>query len=581
MSITHRQILNLAQLRDFIDTQDTLAIQARREISSGIKRFCEICGLEPSQIAADPMAIRCLRGNASWQIAGITEQAWRNILSRLTRALELAGIDVDRRRRRSPLVPEWAAFLQLLPDADSFKRLRRLAGWCSSRGIIPEKVTQETFAAFFVYLDTQSVQRNVRERWQEARRAWNKVVATPASGFPNIENSTPARWSSRPLADFSPALQGEVAAWKKWAASPSFDEDRDPLRPITIRNYERAIRRYMSKLIEDGFAPEDFPGLASLLETARIKRAVDRLRAERADAANASVHVTVHALFSVLRYVEVQPDHPRYTSQQEALAILCKVAKKVRNRQTTMVKKNKTRLAALSSPEAARLFRTLHLKVAQRYAKVAKPTIPQALEMQSAAMHMLLLHVPLRIANISRLDLDRHIIRSPGGKPGPWRIAFDGSEMKNGRPYDGALMEEASAYLADYLARFHPVIAQGRSAYVFPSSRTGLRKSEESLSKQYSGFIFRELGLRVNPHLLRHYAGFQWLEHLPGEYTALSRLLAHSSSKTTEAFYTGAETKTAQTRWQGMLGEMIAQDKAVMVQRPSKGTARQHSGETL
>ena len=366
------------------------------------------------------------------------------------------------------------------------------------------------------------------------------------------------------LAEFPQSLQAEIADWLNNLAKPSFEDERDPLRPKTIRNYEGAIRRYLSRLIEDGLSPEDFTGLASLLEVDRIKRAIERIRAGRkAEEANPNIHVIVQALLSIFRHIEAPPGHPRFSKQQEALGVLRKVAKKVRNRQVTMVKKNKVRLAALSSQAAARMFRTLHLEIAKRHAEAGQPTIAQALEMQSATIHMLLLYAPLRISNLSMLDLNQHITRPAGGKPGPWRIAFEGSEMKNGRPYDGALVEEASQYLADYLARFHPVICKGRSTIIFPSSRMGLRKSEENLSKQYSGFVSRELGLRVNPHLLRHYAGMQWLDHMPGEYQPLSRLLAHSSSQTTIDFYTGAETKTAQTRWQGLLGDMIAKDKTV------------------
>ncbi len=581
MSTAKTLILNLAQLRDAVEANDSLPVQTRREVCSAIKRFCEICGFEPVQIAADPAAIRCLRGNASWQIAGISEQAWRNILSRLTRAMEMADIDVARRCRISPLIPEWRSLLAQLPNQNAVHGLRRFAGWCSSQGIKPEAVTEERYAAFFVFLQTQSVQRNEREKWQVARRSWNKFVALPGSGFGEIENTTPAQWVSRPLTEFPLSLQQEIADWKKWMTDPGLETDRDPFRLRTVKGYEGAIRRYLSKLVEDGFSVEDFESLSTLLEVSRIKRGIDRIRAGRSDdGMKPSIHAMVKALLCVLRYLEVTPEHPRFASQQQALAILRKVASKVRNRQHTMTKKNKDRLATLESPAAARMFRTLHLRVAQRYAKIAKPTVAEALDMQSATLHMLLLYAPLRISNLSILD-NRHIVRPAGGKAGPWRIHFDGSEMKNAQPYDGALIEEASQYLADYLARFQPIISEGRGTAIFLSSRTGMPKSVKCLSKQYSGFIFRELGLRVNPHLMRHYAGFQWLENRPGEYEALSKLLSHSSSQTTVSFYTGAETKTAQTRWQGLLGDMIAQDKAFEATRKSRKRHQVAPGDLL
>ncbi|ADP72386.1 integrase family protein [Rhodomicrobium vannielii ATCC 17100] len=565
MTIVRHQILNLDQLRAVISERNDLQVQTRRELASAIKRFCQIAGVEPGQVAADPMAIRCLRARASWQLAGISEEAWRNILSRVTRSFELAGIDVARRHRRSGLIPEWQSFLNALPTEDAVKRLRRFAGWCSSQAINPQAVSAETFSAFLVYLETQSIQRNVRQRWHEARCCWNKVVAIPGSAFPKMANTAPPRWASRSLADFPQALQDDIAGWLDALANPQFDDERDALRPATLRNYEGAVRRTLSRLIDAGFAPEDFPDLESLFTPDRIRRAVDQVREGRnAEEAHPTLHAMAQALLSAFRHIEVAPDHPRFVAQQAALAILRKLANKVRNRQCSMVKKNRTRLAALSTPAAGRRFRTLHLEVARRYAKIANPTVGQALDMQMAAMHMLLLHVPLRIANLSTMDLDRHTTRPAGGKPGPWRIAFEPSEMKNGRPYDALLSEEATAFLVDYLARFHPLIAKGRGATVFPSSRTGKPKSTVSLSKQYSGFLARELGLQVNPHLLRHYAGMAWLDAMPGEYQGLAKLLGHASTRTTEAFYTGAEAKTAQSRWQHLLEGMIEEDKAAM-----------------
>ncbi|MBJ7533658.1 site-specific integrase [Rhodomicrobium vannielii ATCC 17100] len=565
MTIVRHQILNLDQLRAAMSGRDDLPVQTRRELASAIKRFCQISGVEPGQVAADPMAIRCLRARASWQLAGISEQAWRNILSRVTRSFELAGIDVARRHRRSRLIPEWQSFLNALPTEDAVKRLRRFAGWCSSQAISPGTVSAETFSAFLVYLETQSIQRNVRQRWHEARCCWNKVVAIPGSTFPKMANIAAPRWSSRSLAEFPQALQDDIAGWLDALAHPPFDDERDALRPATLRNYEGAIRRTLSRLVEAGCSPEDFPNLASLFTADRIRHVVDQVREGRnADETHPTLHAMAQALLSAFRHIEVAPDHPLFASQQAALAILRKLAAKVRNRQASMVKKNRTRLAALSTPTAGKRFRTLHLDVAKRYIKVSEPTLAEALEMQMATMHMLLLHVPLRIANLAIMDLERHITRPAGGKPGPWRIAFEASEMKGGKPYDALLIEEASAYLADYLARFHPLIARGRSTALFPSSRTGKPKSTESLSKQYSGFLARELGLLVNPHLLRHYAGMAWLDAMPGEYQGLAKLLGHSSTRTTEAFYTGAEAKTAQSRWQDLLKGMIEEDKAAM-----------------
>src|SRR6516164_4429542 len=80
-------IMNLAQLREAIKSDASLPEQARSEMASAISRFCEIAGVEPAIVVADPTAIRTLREKASWQVAGLKKVTWRNMISRITRAL--------------------------------------------------------------------------------------------------------------------------------------------------------------------------------------------------------------------------------------------------------------------------------------------------------------------------------------------------------------------------------------------------------------------------------------------------------------------------------------------------------------
>lgn len=561
MTRPHQTIQTLAHIQDALKADASLDPHVRSELSSAITRFCEICGVDPTQVVADPTAIRKLRKSASWQIAGLKERSWANIVTRLTRAMSLAGVDVDRRRRNTRLLPIWEELLAGLSQ-DQWKRLRRLAGWCSARQITPAEVTEATFSAFYEFLHSQSVQSNLRERWHEARRAWNKVVAIPGSTYPTIPNLTPPGWRSMQWGEFPESLQEALAAWRHYLASPTLFDERDPLRPVTIRNYDLALRRYASRLVETGAEPGEIASLADLLDVARVKQGLQPIKGkDNSDQARGRLHVVLQSLLSVARFVELSPSDPSFEQQQRQFAFLRKLAAKARVQQFGMVRKNRDRLAKLSDATAARLFRNLHTTVAARYQEIRQPTIAQAHEMQMAAILVLLLDLPLRIKNVAALDLDRHISRPPGGRSGPWRIAFAGEEMKNRQPFEAQLGEEASAFLSNYVGRFRPALLKGPSSILFVS-RTGLAKKPTTLSTQFSGFIRRELGLHVNPHLLRHHAGMLWLNSMPGEYQPLSKLLGHSSSKTTERSYTGAESKTAQDRYHSLLDALRAEDRA-------------------
>lgn len=564
MTRLHQTIMTLAHIQDALKADPSLDPQVRSELLSAINRFCRICGVDPTQVVADPTAIRTLRKSASWQIAGLKERSWANIVTRLTRAMSLTGVDVDRRRRNTRLLTVWEDLLAGLSQ-DHWKRLRRLAGWCSARQIAPSEVTEATFWAFYQFLQTQSIQTNLRERWHEARRTWNKAVVIPGGIYPTIPNLAPLRWRSMSWAEFPETLQNELAAWRHYLASPTVFDEREALRSVTIRNYDLALRRYASRLVETGVQPSEIASLPDLLDLERIKQGLQPIKGEdNSDQARGRLHVVLQALLSIARFAQLAPTDPGFEDQQRQFTFLRKLAAKARVQQFGMVRKNRDRLARLSDATAARRFRNLHAVVASRYEGIKKPTIAQAHEMQMAAILVLLLDLPLRIKNVAALDLERHISRPPGGQDGPWRIAFAGEEMKNGQPFEAQLGEEASAFLSDYVARFRPALLKGPSSTLFVS-RTGLAKKPTTLSTQFSAFIRRELGLEVNPHLLRHHAGMLWLNNMPGEYHALSKLLGHASSKTTERSYTGAETKTAQDRYHSLLDALRAQDRVSAV----------------
>ena len=61
--------------------------------------------------------------------------------------------------------------------------------------------------------------------------------------------------------------------------------------------------------------------------------------------------------------------------------------------------------------------------------------------------------------------------------------------------------------------------------------------------------VYKELGLRVNPHLFRHLCAFLFLKAHPGHYESVRQLLGHKNIQTTTNFYAGFETDEAMHRF--------------------------------
>jgi hypothetical protein len=101
--------------------------KTKNELISAIGAFCRWVGRDPSEIDANPAAIRALARFAKPKLAGVSGAHFKNTMSRLKRALAHVGIAVDR-RRNMPLSVAWVELLGPLPKMKQVD-LRKFAGW--------------------------------------------------------------------------------------------------------------------------------------------------------------------------------------------------------------------------------------------------------------------------------------------------------------------------------------------------------------------------------------------------------------------------------------------------------------------
>ena len=163
-----------------------------------------------------------------------------------------------------------------------------------------------------------------------------------------------------------------------------------------------------------------------------------------------------------------------------------------------------------------------------------------ALRFQWALAVQILLAAPIRLGNLTGLELDRHLLRTGTGRRLRYHLVIPGEEVKNGHPVDQPLSAETSALLELYRTRVRPVLAPPNSSSLFPGEN-GAAKALVTLGGQISRFLERELGLRLTPHQFRHLVGFVHLRRKPGEHEVVRALLGHRSINTTLRHYAGLE----------------------------------------
>lgn len=541
----------LQKLLEQIKTNTVLSKDEKTELASAIRCFSKICGKHPADIVADPAVIRDLIATASWQLAGLTKRSWENLKSRLTRAMKIGGIEVHRRRRNFKLLAAWDAVLAPMSRRDR-DELHRFAGWCSTHSLLPTEVDQATFDRYLAYLEAQSIQRNPRERWHVARRAWNRMVtAAPGSSFPTISGGEPIVRRALPWNAFSPRLLAELETYKKavTTTNPLDVDQREPIKPVTLEGYIRNIRWYVSDLVKDGVPPVELASLAACVEPARVKHGLELHLAGRAldDKAKPGLSARMVAILSVAHHVGVSNDDEKE---------LKRLFKKVRHVPDGMCERNEVRLAQFKDPVVLRAFVNLAFAAAKRHDYVMTPTIREAQEMQLAVLLAVLLFLPVRIKNAAALDLDKHLRRPIGGGTGRWQVHFAADEVKNRKTIDGYFNEHVSALLARYVDVFRPVLLKSPTSKLFVSQH-GIGKGPKALSTQFSRFGRREIGLTVNAHLMRHFAAFAYLEANPGDLESVGRMLGHKNIATTTKFYAKASTLSALARYDEVISAQL------------------------
>ena len=144
MDKNNEKFVNLAHLQVLIRADKKIPTQKASEWIAAINTFAKVCNKHPSQIVADPQHLRHLMAEASWQMQGLKEANWKNIVSRLKAALAHNGIDVVK-KRHYPLSPTWQALLSELNKHDRAD-ISSIAGWCTANKIEPQDVTQAAFA---------------------------------------------------------------------------------------------------------------------------------------------------------------------------------------------------------------------------------------------------------------------------------------------------------------------------------------------------------------------------------------------------------------------------------------------------
>ena len=291
----------------------------------------------------------------------------------------------------------------------------------------------------------------------------------------------------------------------------------------------------MTAAAADGLPLAQIVSLARLVETETFRAVLRHLWQQDGCKLSAYTHGVAVTLIAVAsEWVKAPAD---------AVTSLKALRGKLGTLPTGLTEKNKAMLRVFDDP---RLVADL-IKLPDRLWHAARRGLATSrwpfIDLQTALAIDLLIHVPLRPANLAALRFDTHL-HWPQGRRKPALLTFNGDETKN----DAVLEFEVPAALADRLQVYRneiaPAVIGERPDAVFVTF-AGKPRTQAAIKVAIQKTVLRHLGVKITPHQFRHLAAKIILDANPGAYELVRQLLGHRNLKTTTNFYAGIDTRRA------------------------------------
>ncbi len=544
------KIETLADVLALVLAAPDVEARGRANMASAIRGFCRILDRTPRQVAADLTTLRQQIASASPGAVGIGPRRWDNIKTDLNRALRLAGLLRD--RLTEPCSPAWLALLKDAGDQQASVTLRRFARYCTAAGIAPHDVRFATLDAYETFLAEVQLSKTPTRIRRDLQRYWNKLARThPAHGLKPLPRDANPRQYTLSWDDLSSELAADARALRAHRARKDWfdvDSDNPALRPTSGLQYDRQLRRLASAEIHAGVPAATLTSLGALVQPDHLRAGLEFILARNGNKPSAYSFNIIMLALQIARDWAKLPDAD--------VAQIAKWLRRLRTDRHGMTDKNRARLQQFTNRDVIqKLVRLPEQIFAQLADEPVTPTT--ARRAQRALMVALLTVAPIRLANLRRLDRDRHIQRCFSIAANSWQLVLPADEVKNAIDLRYPLPAHLVAMLMRYMSVYQPVLADKGSRALFPG-RDGGTMSENGLRKALIDFIEGQLCLKMNPHLFRHLSALIFLQANPGQYESVRQLLGHKNIQTTISHYASFETDEAMTRYVGVLQALQA-----------------------
>jgi integrase len=292
------------------------------------------------------------------------------------------------------------------------------------------------------------------------------------------------------------------------------------------------LLRFVSHVVATSIPAGEIRCLTDLIQTARAEAGLRRMLMLNDGKTSASISDTAGLLLTIASHLQLP---------QETRSALGVFKSKLAMRDAGgMTAKNRDRLRILRNPAVLRSLLCLPEIILSRPLGVHRYRDLRAWE--DAIAIGILLYCPLRISNLAKIDITRHLQRI--GKRNMY-LVFSAHEVKNNRPLEFELPAHLVKMIETYLAARTPTLCTSACSYLFPAASKNGPVGKGQFAERIKQRVRSELGIEMNAHLFRHLAVMIYLDAHPGGYEVARQMLGHSSVSRTISVYSGLETISA------------------------------------
>jgi hypothetical protein len=519
-----------------------LPVEKKRHWCCSLKRIAEALDKPATVIPARLSAVRAAVMDLHHVPLGLTAKTLANHRANVKAALAWLAKEKAIPRNGAPLSPRWKRLKARMSDRHLRSRLSALMRYCSALGVDPEAVDETVMDGFLAY----RAQATTRPADEAARRivarSWNsnvgKIDSWPSRRLiePPVTSAAGPVWK-----DFPEGLRQDIEQYLNNLTRVHRSRTGQRLLPCkisTITTRRRELAAAVRMAVKLGYPVQQFTSLGALLDPDIVYKVIDAYWQQNGQIPKAfTIELACHFL-SIARHTRCV-DEPACEKLDELRATL------EEHRRGGLTDKNLTLIRhVLSDGVWMRVVNLPQALMAKARSQQERAPVQAAVAAQLAVAIAILTVAPVRLGNLTSIQLELNLIK-PGGPEANFWLVFPDYDVKNRVrmefPLDGPVTELTNEYVHD----FRPTLLRGHNEnWIFPGNDGG-RKHAMSFSGQIAKSIFKATGLRLTVHQFRHAAGALILRKYPGNYEMVRRVLGHRSIQTTISSYCGLETTQA------------------------------------